>query len=163
IRRRDADGRPLVGPRRLGPLLTLSLACVASLAGTRLARPLPLFSRALDASCAQCHGVVPRLNAAGIAFAERGYRGAGREPEPTGHARGVPLSVVGSEALSDSRVGVAGVAAARPITTETVRLRSLALVSAGAIDHRISYHVGARFENERGDLEGSGGGFLQVD
>ena len=146
-------------PLRFAPVIALLLSALALLAGSRRASPLPLFSRSQDAPCARCHTVLPRLNAAGIGFAQRGYRGAGG-PAPSWHADELPVSVVGSAGLAVSRPD--GFRSGRPITTGRLRRNVLELHAAGALAKRFSYHFGAGFEERGEDLE-SGTAFLMVD
>jgi len=131
------------------------------LAGAKKSAALPLFSRTLGEPCAKCHDILPRLDAAGIAFAERGYRPAGRDFEPTWQVGQMPLSVVGSESFSDSRSGARSPASRRP-ATEMLHRGSLQIHSAGVTLRRISYHVAAGFEKSTEDVE-SEAAFVQVD
>jgi hypothetical protein len=145
---------------------SVAFAPAALVAVTVLARPayaLPLFSRQLDASCASCHAAMPALNAAGIEFAQRGYR-AIRGDTPTllsahGSARDAPLSVIASASLgsASSEVG-AGAGPASP--ARTMRRRSLELRSAGLLAPRLSYGASASYD--RDELTG-GVAFVQLD
>src|SRR5262249_55224296 len=124
------------------------------LSGPREASPLPLFSRAWGTPCATCHDVVPRLNATGIALAERGLR-LDSHAAPAGSG-GVPLSVVGSAGLVGSDLAPGHAPAGVPVERVSRGFTSLELVVAGAPAPWLAYHVDAgvaRTGVNRGDGE----------
>jgi hypothetical protein len=54
--------------------LLVGLAVVVALAAPRPAEAIPAFARKYGVSCQMCHDPVPRLNAAGEAFAANGFQ-----------------------------------------------------------------------------------------
>src|SRR5262245_57296501 len=129
-------------PRYLAAILALPLAAMALLSAPEEARTLPLFSRSLSVPCAGCHDVAPNLNAAGMAFAQRGYRLDAHESEP-GRSHGLPLSVVASAGLAGFRAELERPSGGPPLPRESARgtFSSFELVAAGTPAARISGHL----------------------
>jgi len=120
----------------LGPVL----AVLASPLHPRAAHSLPLFSRNLGVPCAQCHLSPPRLNSAGIAFQQNGYRLPGEKGRSPWEERTAPFSVIAKlgmnltrEDSSDS-TGMRGV-----LTTSQFTEPRLEIHSAGTLAERISF------------------------
>jgi hypothetical protein len=134
--------------RRPPPIAALPIAWLALLLAPPVARPLPLFSRALGVACSTCHDVVPRLNRVGIAFAQRGHLLGAHDPEPGSRSRLAALSAVGS-------AGITGEDERSRVTSS-----SLELVAAGAPAERLSYHLDAGVDHTGLDVR-RGDDFVQ--
>ena len=122
---------------------------------------MPLFSRSLGTSCATCHDQVPHLNAAGIAFAQRGYLLDAHGAEPAARSHSVPLSVVGSAGVSRFRPEPVRPAGSAPQARETERFSSFELVAAGAPAAWLSGHADAGVSRSGVDVK-DGQDFVQM-
>lgn len=148
LTRRRVAIRPLRRVPRLGVPLVLALL----VAGARRAPSLPLFGGGPDGRCDQCHTAVPRLNPAGIAFAERGYREAGGAPA---HAHA--FSIVGGTGFAVSRPRPRGTSDLRVMTEG----EGSGIHAAGSIEH-FTYHVNVAASRRRDEPE-IGTAFAQLD
>src|SRR5262249_7213315 len=136
------------------------LAGAVLLSTPRAARPLPLFSRSLGTSCTTCHDAVPHLNAAGIAFAQRGYLLDAHGADAAARARGVPRSVVGSARRSGLRPEPERRAARAAPGRETDAFSSFEIVAAGRPAAWLSGHADAGVSRNGVDAK-DGQDFLQ--
>jgi hypothetical protein len=130
---------------RAAPLIALALALAP-----RLATSLPLYSRSLGVSCANCHDVVPHLNAAGLAFAQQGRLLGTHGLESSSGAGRVPVSAVGSAGLTNSLTG-SGRGAEQAATREDRDLSTFStfgLVAAGSPVRGFFTHLEAGFDHE---------------
>jgi len=123
---------------QVGPLVVLALVLAP-----RVASPLPLYSRSLGVACANCHDVVPHLNAAGIAFAQQGHLIGAHG------SKSLPLSAVGSAGLTDVRSEPE-----RGTSRADVRstFSSFELVAAGSPARRLVAHVEAGIDRAGADV-----------
>ncbi len=140
-------------PFRAAPPFAIAIAALALVGAARTARTLPLFGDA-GGSCRGCHTTGTRLNAAGIAFAERGYR---EEHGTSPHVR--PLSLVGGTGLAVTHFGSLSTAAFRGISDASMRGNG---VHAAGVSGRFSYHVNLGFTG-REDEPQTEAAFVQLD
>ncbi|CAN5158511.1 hypothetical protein BH23VER1_BH23VER1_20230 [soil metagenome] len=61
---------------RCRPVPILLVALALWIGGVATSPATPQFARAYQAKCTACHTVVPMLNARGMSFEARGYRGS---------------------------------------------------------------------------------------
>jgi hypothetical protein len=129
---------------------------------SRVASPLPLYSRSLGVACSNCHDVVPHLNAAGIAFAQQGHLLSTHGPESTTAPEGPPIAAVGSAGLTGDRTELDHATATTPNERGTIRssFSSLELVAAGSPLRHVYGHLEAGVDRNGPDFQ-SGDEFVQ--
>ena len=130
--------------------IRLAVAACALLLAPHAATALPLYSRALGVPCANCHDVVPHLNAAGLAFAQQGHLLAAHPAEGSESSNAVPFSAVGSAGLGDTRTEPEHAADGAGSLHNTTRssFSSFELVAAGSPAPRLYAHLEAGLDRE---------------
>ena len=130
--------------------IRLAFAACALLLAPHAATALPLYSRALGVPCANCHDVVPHLNAAGLAFAQQGHLLAAHPAEGSESSNAVPFSAVGSAGLGDTRTEPEHAADGAGSLHNTTRssFSSFELVAAGSPAPRLYAHLEAGLDRE---------------
>ena len=109
---------------RLSLLLFASVLVVLTLMLARTAQAIPYFARKYDTGCATCHTVVPKLNAAGLAFRARGYELPGADIKRT-----IPVAA-----------WVGGRSENRPdADVDRAFVDKLELISGGRLGSKVSY------------------------
>ena len=129
------------------------LLVLAIVLAPRVARPLPLYSRSRGVACANCHDVVPHLNAAGIAFAQQVHP-IGAHASMAPGSGGLPVSAVGSAGLTDVRARPEHAPKGTTSSRDDVRGRfsSLELVAAGSPAQWLVAHLEAGIDREGPDV-----------
>ena len=130
------------GPRRIG--LAVAAAPALALLLSQLlpgsAHSLPLFSRERRTPCVECHLASSRLNAAGMAFLQNGYRGRGEKGAAPWHGHVLPLGIGANAAFSAERGGMEQPPGARKrSSTQSAEEHALELNSMGTLAPSISY------------------------
>jgi hypothetical protein len=140
---------PAPREHRIAALWAIAAGCALLLA-PRAASSLPLYSRALGVSCANCHDFVPHLNAAGMAFAQHGHLIAAHPAEGSESSNAVPFSAVGSVGLGDMRTEPARASDGEGLLHGTTRssFSSFELVAAGSPAPRLYAHLEAGLDHE---------------
>ena len=94
-------------PYRVILVLSLLLAFVLPIAGTRNAHAIPAFTRQYKTECSTCHTIYPELNEYGQAFQKNGFVYSEKQKGEKGGAKSAPAGKGGAEAeKSDKNEGI---------------------------------------------------------
>ncbi len=126
------------------------------------ASALPFFSRQYRLACADCHVAFPRLNAAGSAFRQNGYRQPGDPGETLWKRRPLPCSATATLAViqSPSRGGSGILSREWSLPPLSPRME-VGVHAAGTLAARLTFLVHGRVSD--GGRHWSDGALLQLD
>src|SRR5262249_52308806 len=96
---------------------------------------------AKQGTCGDCHSPTPRLNAAGLAFLQSGYRGHDEKPTPVWRSHSIPLAVLANIGVASPAPEVGSLSADREFVDDRRGVGgALEIHSAGTLANDVSYH-----------------------